>query len=182
LCGRLTLDFTDACNAYAAHKGTNGGGRATNLASLRRFCAIAANVNSDWAPHGPRNRSRPSRRIRFKCANSISTRFLSRDDCLNASVLASARATISLLPAHDRRHDDLQVRGRTQTGHLQEFNSDPSILENDGGHVRANRIQSRIAMQAQLQCGNGLDEQLETVSAQIAPRLFRSPEISLPPA
>src|SRR5258706_634817 len=42
LCGRLTLDFTDACNAYAAHKGANGGGRATNLASLRRFCAIAA--------------------------------------------------------------------------------------------------------------------------------------------
>ncbi len=69
-----------------------------------------------------------------------------------------------------------------QTGHLQESNSDPSILENDGGHVRANRIQSRIAMQAQLQCGNGLDEQLETVSAQIAPRLFRSPENSLPPA
>src|SRR5437868_15145367 len=65
----------------------------TNFASLRRFCAIAANVNSNWAPHGPRNRSRPSRRIRFKCANSISTRFLSRHDCLNASVLASARAT-----------------------------------------------------------------------------------------
>ena len=93
LCGRLTLDFTDACNAYAAHKVANGGGRATNLASLRRFCAIAANVNSNWAPHGPRNRSRPSRKIRFKCANSISTRFLSREDCLNASVLASARAT-----------------------------------------------------------------------------------------
>jgi len=35
-----------------------------------------------------------------------------------------------------------------QTVHLQESNSDPSILENDGGHVRANRIQSRIAMQA----------------------------------
>src|SRR6202140_5725196 len=60
LCGRLTLYFTDACNAYAAHKGAMGGGRATNLASLRRFCAIAANVNSNWAPHGPRNRSRPS--------------------------------------------------------------------------------------------------------------------------
>src|ERR1700676_3828924 len=65
LCGRLTLYFTDAGNAYAAHKGAIGGGRATNLASLRRFCAIAANVNSNWAPHGPRNRSRPSRRIRF---------------------------------------------------------------------------------------------------------------------
>ena len=64
-----------------------------------------------------------------------------------------------------------------QTVHLQESNSDPSILENDGGHVRANRIQSRIAMQAQLQCGSGLDEQFETVSAQIARRLFRSPEI-----
>src|SRR6202140_2257733 len=93
LCGRLTLYFTDAGNAYAAYKGAIGGGRATNLASLRRFCAIAANVNSNWAPHGPRNRRRRSRRIRFKCANSISTRFLSRDDCLNASVLASARAT-----------------------------------------------------------------------------------------
>src|ERR1700738_1749060 len=69
-----------------------------------------------------------------------------------------------------------------QTMHLQESNSDPSILENDGGHVRANRIQSRIAMQAQLQCGSGLDEQFETVSAQIARRLFRSPEISLPQA
>jgi len=60
------LDFTDACNGYAAHAGAIGGGRATGLASLRRFCAIAANVNSNWAPHGPRNRSRPSRRIRFK--------------------------------------------------------------------------------------------------------------------
>ena len=69
-----------------------------------------------------------------------------------------------------------------QTVHLQESNSDPSILENDGGHVRANRIQSRIAMQAQLQCGSGLDEQFETVSAQIARRLFRSPEIGLPQA
>jgi len=92
LCGLRTLDSTDACYAYATHKGANGGGRATNMASLRTFCAIAANVNSNWAPHGPRNRSRPSRRIRFKCANSISTRFLSRLDCLNASVLASARA------------------------------------------------------------------------------------------
>jgi hypothetical protein len=60
----------------AAHAGAIGGGRAISLASLRRFCAIASNVNSNWAPHGPRNRSRPSRRIRFKCANSVSTRFL----------------------------------------------------------------------------------------------------------
>jgi hypothetical protein len=49
-----------------------GGGRATNDASRRRFCAIAARTNSFWAPRGPRRRSRPSLRIRFKCANRIS--------------------------------------------------------------------------------------------------------------
>jgi hypothetical protein len=57
----------------ATHAEAMGGGRATTLASLRRFCAIAASVTSNRAPYGPRNRSRLSRRIRFKCANSIST-------------------------------------------------------------------------------------------------------------
>jgi hypothetical protein len=33
--GDLTLDFTDACNGYAAHTGAIGGGRAISLASLR---------------------------------------------------------------------------------------------------------------------------------------------------
>jgi hypothetical protein len=91
--GDLRSTLLTLCNGYATQAGTIGGGRAISLASLRRFCAIAAHVNSNRAPHGPRNRSRPSRKIRFKCANSISTRFLSRPDCLNASVLASARAT-----------------------------------------------------------------------------------------
>ena len=70
-----------------------------------------------------------------------------------------------------------------QTVHLQESNSDPSILENDGGHVRAKSdpIQDRDASIV-TKCGNGLDEQLETILAQIAPGLFRSPEISLPHA
>ena len=45
-----------------------GGGRMTSFASLRRFCAIAASVNSNWAPHGPRKRRRPSRKIRLRCA------------------------------------------------------------------------------------------------------------------
>jgi hypothetical protein len=44
----------------------------------RRFCAIAASVNSNWAPRGPRNRRRPSCRIRLRCANNISTRRLAR--------------------------------------------------------------------------------------------------------
>ena len=42
------------------------GGRAASLARRRRFWAIAANVNSNWAPRGPRNLRRPSRRMRFR--------------------------------------------------------------------------------------------------------------------
>jgi hypothetical protein len=58
---------------HATHAvGAIGGGRAISFASLRRFCAIAARVNSNCAPAGPRSRNRPSRRMRFRCANSIS--------------------------------------------------------------------------------------------------------------
>jgi hypothetical protein len=80
-------------DAHATHAiGMLGGGRATSFASLRKFCAMAANVNSNWAPLGPRRRNRLSRRMRFRCANSISTFLRSRRDCANASVLARARA------------------------------------------------------------------------------------------
>ena len=48
------------------------------LASLRRFWAVAARINSSFAPYGPRNRRRPKPSIRFRCANSISTFFRSR--------------------------------------------------------------------------------------------------------
>ena len=90
----LTLERNPTSpGAYATAATASGGGRATSLASLRRFCAIAASMNSNWAPRGPRNRKRPSRRMRLRCANSISTRFLSRRDRSNASVFAVARAT-----------------------------------------------------------------------------------------
>ena len=79
---------------HATHAvGAVGGGRATSIASLRRFCAIAASVNSNCAPAGPRRRNRPSRRMRLRCANSISIFLRSRRDCSNAFVLASPRAT-----------------------------------------------------------------------------------------
>ena len=43
---------------------------------------MAARTNSSWAPRGPRSRSRPSLRMRFKCANRILIFFLrSRRDC-----------------------------------------------------------------------------------------------------
>ena len=80
-------------SSYEAHRPTAGGGLGTNLASRRKFCAIAASVNSSCAPQGPRNRRRFSRRMRLRCANSISTRFRSWRDCSKASVLTSARAT-----------------------------------------------------------------------------------------
>src|SRR5690242_17140537 len=79
--------------ATYAQQDAAGGGRIISLASLRRFCAIAAKTNSNWAPRGPRNRRRPSRRIRLRCANSISTRFLSWRDRSKASVFANDRAT-----------------------------------------------------------------------------------------
>src|ERR1700752_4174115 len=81
-------------HAHATHAAdVIGGGRMTSLASRLRFCAMAASVNSNWAPLGPRKRNRPSRRMRLRWANSISMRLRSRHDRSKASVLASARAT-----------------------------------------------------------------------------------------
>ena len=100
----LTL-WPGARSGYAARAAAGvGGGRATSLASRRRFCAIAASVNSSCAPRGPRSRRRPSLRMRLRCANSISTRFRSRRDCLKASVSASARAA-SRAPLVDAARD-----------------------------------------------------------------------------
>ena len=50
-------------------------------------------ADSCCATRGPRNRRRPSLRMRLRCANSISTRFRSRQDCSKVSVPASARTT-----------------------------------------------------------------------------------------
>jgi hypothetical protein len=38
---------------------------------MRAAAGYAARTNSSWAPRGPRSRSRPSFRMRFKCANRI---------------------------------------------------------------------------------------------------------------
>src|SRR5271163_2252244 len=92
----LEKDATNLTRAQARQAvGAIGGGRATSFASLRRFCAIAAGVNSNWAPRGPRNRRRPSRKMRFKCANSISTRVLSRRDCPNALCLGQRTSDVT---------------------------------------------------------------------------------------
>ena len=83
-------------DAHTTHStGMTGGGRATSLASRLRFCAIAASVNSNCAPLGPRRRNRSSRRMRLRCANSISTFLRSRRDCANACVLAKDSGDIA---------------------------------------------------------------------------------------
>jgi hypothetical protein len=66
------LTLSTQLRRYAVRWTRYGGGRATRDASRRRFWAMAARTNSSWAPRGPRSRSRPSRRMRFKCANRIS--------------------------------------------------------------------------------------------------------------
>jgi hypothetical protein len=77
---------------YATHNAWAGGGRATSDASRRKFWAMAARTNSSWAPCGPRSRSRPSFRMRFKCANRILIFLRSCRDCSKLSVPASDRA------------------------------------------------------------------------------------------
>jgi hypothetical protein len=51
-----------------------GNGSRLRSASKLRSSAMAASTKSSCAPRGPRRRRRPSRRMRFKCANHISTR------------------------------------------------------------------------------------------------------------
>src|SRR3974377_2587736 len=65
---RLRRAGTDARDAYATHTVDCGGGLATNFASRRRFWAMAASVNSSWAPRGPPNLWHPSLMIRFRWA------------------------------------------------------------------------------------------------------------------
>jgi hypothetical protein len=71
--GWANTTAAELCTLYAKHASVTGGGRMRSFASLRRFCAIAAIVNSNWAPHGPRKRRRPSRKMRLRCANSTPT-------------------------------------------------------------------------------------------------------------
>jgi hypothetical protein len=53
---------------------------------------MAARTNSSWAPCGPRSRSRPSLRMRFRCANRISIFLRLRRDVSKPSVPANDRA------------------------------------------------------------------------------------------
>src|SRR5437660_11387549 len=93
---RVTADVTNTTltNAHATtHTAANGGGRATSLASLQRFWAVAVSVNSSYAPRGPRSLSRLSLKIRFKCANSICTLFRLRLDYSKECALEMARSS-----------------------------------------------------------------------------------------
>lgn len=72
------------CAYVAARRSCIAG--ATNLASLRRFRAVAASRNSSLAPVGPRNRNRLRPMMGFRWANSISIFLRSRSDRSYSSV------------------------------------------------------------------------------------------------
>jgi hypothetical protein len=77
---------------HTGQAATDGGGaRQRNLTSRLRFCAVAVSRTSSLAPLKPRSRSRSSLRMRFICANRISTFLRSLPDFWKASVLANAR-------------------------------------------------------------------------------------------
>jgi hypothetical protein len=58
-----------------------------------------------------------------------------------------------------------------QTLHLQGSNSDPGILAQDYEHVALIASSPGSRCKQSYKCGDALDEQFETVSAQIAPGL-----------
>jgi hypothetical protein len=69
---RLILPFCStegyrSANTIRRNRQTTGGGLATNFARRRRFCAMAASVNSSCASRGPRNRSRREARQPAAC-------------------------------------------------------------------------------------------------------------------
>jgi hypothetical protein len=88
----------DASNvAYAAAAANArvrfGGGLSIRSARVLRFCTMAARWNSSRAPERPRSRIRSKPWWIFRCANLISTRFLSSRDLANPFVFIFHRAT-----------------------------------------------------------------------------------------
>ena len=77
----------------------------------------------------------------------------------------------------DRGRADLEVRGGAST-----IAQEPArILDRDCVQRRAKLAPVQASLRKQTyKCGDALDEQLETVSALIAPGAFQPPEISLP--
>ena len=91
-CQKQTSGRTQYERRPFSFQAVSGFGPPISLAILRRFWAAAARWNSSRAPQGPRNRNRSSFRIRYRCANSISTFLRSRLEISHASVLERSRA------------------------------------------------------------------------------------------
>jgi hypothetical protein len=92
-------------DAYATE--ATGGGRAISLASLRRFWAMAVSVNSNWAPRGPRNRRRLSRKdtlqVRKQHLDALAIRragrptiIQSRSTCMSYRAMRKSRKKAAL--------------------------------------------------------------------------------------
>jgi hypothetical protein len=112
---------------YATHNAWAGGGRATSDASRRKFWAMAARTNSSWAPCGPRSRSRPSFRMRFKCANRILIFLRSCRDCSKLSVPASDRAMSRAYVGRNQRSQGAGLANFPQFGRSWRVLSGPTV-------------------------------------------------------
>ena len=93
----LGVDADASKDAYAAAVANArvrfGGGPSVRSARVFRFCTMAARWNSSRAPERPRSRIRSKPWWVFRCANLISTRFLSSRDLANPFVFIFRRAT-----------------------------------------------------------------------------------------
>ena len=89
--GAVTVTLRQIASLILSQAGFRSG-IGINLASLRRFWAVAARRNSSRAPFGPRSRSRSSLRMRLRCANSISIFLRSRRDVRPCQDFAISRA------------------------------------------------------------------------------------------
>src|SRR3546814_10554558 len=69
------------------------GGPCVSIARRRRFCAVAASVNSSLAPLSPRSRKRVTFRMRLRWAKSISIFLRRRRDRAYSGVVLIRRAT-----------------------------------------------------------------------------------------
>jgi hypothetical protein len=86
-----TLDAWDAQATHAAGVSSRGG--QIYLASVFKFCTMAARWNSSRAPERPRNRIRSKPWCVFTCAKRISTFLRSLRDLANSGVPIKAQVT-----------------------------------------------------------------------------------------
>ena len=97
-----------------------------------KFCAVAVSRNSSWAPLKPRSRKRSTFKMRFMCANSISTFFRCRRVLRYAGVFLTSRATSRALSCTERSNFFAGAFGQhcSFNGHAKQSPQGPTGAQN----------------------------------------------------